>query len=289
VDDDCDGKVDGNDTDCPPTVHTCEQADGNGCNGDMGYGDHCAASDNTGGCSATRFWAWCNRRNSAYPNIWYDYVQGWVTSRCDGVTTDNGQQYDTYSCTSSSNQRYECTTPLVLSFGGQRVRFTSSSTSFAFTPGAPVSSDWVAPETPWLVRDVNGNGRVDDGSELFGSNTRLPDGRVAKDGFEALAALDENHDGVVDAKDPAFSRLLLWRDVNGDKRSSPDELETLSAAGVRALSIRTVDVTRCDTTGNCERGRSAFSFTDATGRAANGAVIDVWLTVGPSEKLVCTR
>lgn len=274
VDDDCDGRVDHHDDDCTPIVHTCESADGPGCNGDPGYGDRCSAADNENGCSATRFHAWCNRRNAEFPNIWDNYVHDWVSSRCDGITAETGTQYSTWYCTSSTNDRYECTTPLVLVFDSAPVKFESSTRAFAFAPGKPVQSDWPSAVTPWLARDVNGNGRIDDGSELFGSNTKTPGG-VAKHGFEALAVLDENRDGVVDAKDPQFASLRVWRDVNGDRVSQPEELTSLASERVQSLSLSFSNQPRCDLRGNCERERSTFSF----GEGRQGSLVDVYLRV----------
>ena len=57
--------------------------------------------------------------------------------------------------------------------------------------------------------DRNGDGVVNDGTELFGDRTPLPDGTTARTGFEALATLDENGDGVVDASDGMFSSLKV--------------------------------------------------------------------------------
>lgn len=278
VDDDCDGRVDGNDFDCPPPVITCESQEGGGCNGDPGYGDHCAPSDNTGGCSPGRFFAWCNRRNPEYPDIWDDWIINWVDSRCDGQVLDDGQNYTKYYCTSSSNTRYECTTPLVLQFlAGAPVTLTRGLSSFAFTPGQSVHSDWPAAATPWLVRDLDGDGRISSGRELFGSDTALASGRTAKHGFEALADLDGNRDGRVDADDPAFTTLRLWADVDGDRRTDPGELTSLAARGVTSLSVRYAVDARCDARGNCERERAGFTFTDASGQARRGEVIDVYL------------
>jgi hypothetical protein len=273
VDDDCDGRVDHSDNDCTPIVRTCEGSDGNGCNGDLGYGDRCAPADNENGCSAERFNAWCNRRNPEFPNIWDDYVHDWVDDRCDGTVSETGGQYSTWVCLSSSNEEFRCTTPLVLSFDDAPVKFEASDKTFAFTPSRPVRSDWPAAVTPWLARDVNGNGRIDDGSELFGSNTKLGNG-VAKHGFEALAALDGNEDGLIDSRDPLFASLLVWRDQNGDRLSQPAELTSLVQNKVTALSLDFADQPRCDERGNCERQRSTFAW---SGR--RGAVVDVYLKV----------
>ncbi|MDX2014901.1 MAG: hypothetical protein SFW67_32190 [Myxococcaceae bacterium] len=272
VDNDCDGRIDGRDFDCPPPVRRCEDVEGGGCNGDLGYGNRCAPSDNTGGCSPSRFHAWCNRRNPAYPNVWDTWIRTWVDARCDGTLSETGGQYSTWVCTSSDNERFECTTPLVVSRDGAPVRFERSAARFAFTPGRPVLTDWPSSETPWLCRDVNGNGRIDDGSELFGSDTRVAGG-TARHGFEALAALDANRDGVIDVKDPAFAELRLWSDLDGDRRSTPEELTTLEAAGLRTLSLGFSVTPRCDGRGNCERERAT-----ATWREGHvGSVVDVYL------------
>ncbi len=278
ADDDCDGRVDHHDPECTPVVHTCESEEGGGCNGDLGYGDHCSAADNQNGCSASRFHAWCNRRNPEFPNVWDNWVHDWVSTRCDGVTDETGTQYSTWFCVSSSNDRFECTTPLVLVFDSAPVKFESTTRAFSFAPGRPVQSDWPAAVTPWLARDVNGNGRIDDGSELFGSNTQTPGG-VAKHGFEALAVLDENGDDVVDAKDPQFASLLVWRDANGDRASQPGELTSLTAERVQSLSLSFTNQPRCDSRGNCERERSSFSF----GGGRQGSLVDVYLRVVSSQ------
>lgn len=278
-DDDCDGRVDHADPDCPPIVHTCEMSDGNGCNGDLGYGDRCSSEDNENGCSPARFNAWCNRRNPNTPTIWDDYIQSWVDSRCDGTLQETGGQYSTWFCRSSNNEEFRCTTPLVFSFDAAPVRFEPGDRTFAFTPGKAVSSDWPSSVMPWLARDVNGNGRIDDGSELFGSNTRLRDG-LARHGFEALAALDSNRDGVIDARDDAFRELIVWRDANGDRKSQRAELTSLAEERVDSIELDFADVPRCDERGNCERQRAGFTFRTADGgRARRGAMIDVWLKI----------
>lgn len=282
-DDDCDGRVDHHDTDCTPIVRTCESSEGGGCNGDPGYGDRCSAADNQNGCSAARFNAWCNRRNPEYPDIWDNWIRNWVDSRCDGTVQETGTQYSTWFCRSSTNEQFECTTPLVLSFDDAKVKYDATSRLFSFQPGNPVQSDWPSAVTPWLVRDVNGNGRIDDGSELFGSNTKTAAG-VAKHGFEALAALDGNGDGTLDAKDPLFISVQVWRDVNGDRRSQPSELTSLAAERVDALSLGFTTEPRCDLGGNCERERSTFTWRRADGAMQQGSVIDVYLRVHRSRR-----
>ena len=45
--------------------------------------------------------------------------------------------------------------------------------------------------------DHNNNGTIDNGSELFGENTITENG-TANTGFEALATIDSNNDGIID-------------------------------------------------------------------------------------------
>lgn len=273
IDDDCDGRPDRADPECPPITHTCEETEGHNCNGDLGYGDHCAPQDNTNGCSAARFHAWCNRRNPELPDIWESWIRSWIDSRCDGAMSSRGTQYVTYSCLDSSNNVFECTTPLVLQFTDAPVRFDVGPGTFEFTPGERVVTDWPAADSPWLVRDLDGDGRITSGRELFGSDTSLRGGRLARHGFEALAALDDNGDGAVDARDSAFGALKTWRDRNRDRVAQRDELRTLAEEGVTSLRTAFRVVPRCDARGNCERERGTFTW------RGTGVVVDVYLRI----------
>jgi hypothetical protein len=170
-----------------------------------------------------------------------------------------------------------CNTPLVLAFEEERVEFTRASGNFDIVGGElSVDTDWVGASTPWLAMDLDGNGAIDDGRELFGSMTELPDGSRARNGFEALAALDADGDGRITAKDPAFAHLVVWRDADQDRRSSARELQPASAAGLVAIDLAYRNVPRC-TGGSCEVERAHFVFRDAAGQQREGAVIDVHL------------
>jgi hypothetical protein len=169
-----------------------------------------------------------------------------------------------------------CNTPLVLAFGPAPVVFTNPAGAFDVAGRETlVTTTWVSSATPWLVFDRNSNGTVDDGAELFGSMTRLPDGQRAQNGFLALEPLDADGDGWITPRDPAFARLALWRDGDQDRVSSPDELSPL-ADSVLALSLADVDRARCFD-GSCERERADFVFLDRAGHEQHGSLIDVTL------------
>ena len=64
--------------------------------------------------------------------------------------------------------------------------------------GFAEKSGWVGKDDGILVRDINNNGTIDNGTELFGNNSVLSSGAKAANGFEALKELDSNKDGIVD-------------------------------------------------------------------------------------------
>jgi len=89
----------------------------------------------------------------------------------------------------------------------------------------------------FLALDRNGNGTIDDGSELFGNATPLPNGQPAPNGFAALAQYDANGDGVIDRNDPIWTALLLWVDRNHDGISQPDELTPVAQSAITSIEL----------------------------------------------------
>jgi hypothetical protein len=165
-----------------------------------------------------------------------------------------------------------CDTPLVVAFEGEAVAFEPSRATFAFQPGLPVNNDWPTAATPWIALDRDGDGAITSGAELFGDAT---EGVEARNGFEALASLDANRDGVIDRRDPAFAKLVLWSDRDGDRRSSPSELRPLAEL-IESLPLAYEVVPRC-ANGNCEGERAAITWRAPDGQPRSGAVIDVYL------------
>ena len=91
------------------------------------------------------------------------------------------------------------------------------------------------------LRDVNGNGAIDSGRELFGDETILTTGpnagSKATHGFTALADLNGNGDALFDASDAQYANLALWRDLNQDGISQANELKTLADSGIQSISL----------------------------------------------------
>lgn len=108
-----------------------------------------------------------------------------------------------------------------------RVRFDADGT------GLPQEWSWITPEAAWLVLDPRRSGRVVSGRQLFGGVTFW---MFWDSGYEALAALDDNHDGQLTGKE--LEGLALWHDANGNGVSDPGEVKPLADYGIVALSDR---------------------------------------------------
>ncbi len=100
---------------------------------------------------------------------------------------------------------------------------------------------WIGPKDGYLALDRNGNGRIDDGGELFTNYMvigRDADGNeiTAENGFVALKSFDTNGDKVIDEQDAVFKQLRVWKDADQDGKSE-GELETLAELGIRSISL----------------------------------------------------
>ncbi len=124
--------------------------------------------------------------------------------------------------------------PLVLDLSGEGINLTEAGKGALFditADGSLDSTAWVRGNTAMLVYDRNGNGVIDNGSELFG------DQNGAAHGFAELARYDGNNDKKIDILDPVFKALKLYRDLNGDGKIDRNELQSLPELGIKALHL----------------------------------------------------
>ncbi len=136
-------------------------------------------------------------------------------------------------------------------------------------------------ENAFLAHDRNGNGQIDNGSELFGNYTPLRSGALAANGFVALAEFDSNHDRVVDARDEAaWQVLLLWTDRNHDGWSTGDELQPIAQSMVIALGTEYRTIRKKDQWGNLFHYMSKSRFRHG-GREHQRTYYDVFLRIEP--------
>ena len=151
------------------------------------------------------------------------------------------------------------------------VRFDLDADGFAEHTG------WVQPDDALLVLDRNANGKIDNGAELFGDHTPTADQPgTAPDGFSALTILDSNQDAILDHQDESFDALRLWRDINQDGRSSPQELTSLAEANIASLRLEPTSATE---TIAGHRVLLESTFTDTQG--GEHAIGDILFEVDP--------
>ncbi|MBS4099479.1 MAG: hypothetical protein KGZ83_21965 [Sulfuricella sp.] len=119
--------------------------------------------------------------------------------------------------------------PLVINFGGPAAQL--GDTKFAFDLDSDGKNDqvsFVGPTSGFIALDKNGDGKVNDGKELFGAQSG--------DGFKELAAYDEDGNGWIDDNDSVFAKLQVWsKDAQGN-----DVLGGLKEYGVGALFLGSV-------------------------------------------------
>ena len=107
---------------------------------------------------------------------------------------------------------------------------------------------WVRPggDEVFLSLDRNGNGIIDDGSELFGVGTPLiMEGCNAPNGFVGLAQYDAlemggNDDGLITNADAIWNELRLWHDINADGISTHSEMLTSEGAEPSLIAFETI-------------------------------------------------
>ena len=130
--------------------------------------------------------------------------------------------------------------PLIFDLDDDGIETISSDNKIMFDhngDGIEYATGWVAKDDALLVRDIDNNGTIDNGTELFGDNTYKKNGNKAEDGFDALADLDSNQDGMINAEDTAFSSLKLWQDQNQDGISQANELTNIVDTGINKINL----------------------------------------------------
>jgi hypothetical protein len=118
--------------------------------------------------------------------------------------------------------------PLAISFNGSAVSLSSSAT-FEFDLNSDGQTELFASlnsNAAFIALDLNSDGSINNGNELFGANSG--------NGFADLAKYDEDRNGFIDSGDSVFDQLLAWNPSSG-------LTSKLADLGVGALYTKSVD------------------------------------------------
>lgn len=137
------------------------------------------------------------------------------------------RSFEEYMETNEAVQFMKMTDPLVINLDGSIPALSDQKFEFDLDQdGVKETISQMSGGSGFLALDLNGDGVINDGSELFGTKSG--------DGFRDLAAYDEDGNGWIDENDAIFDKLLVWtKDEEGK-----DELYTLKESGVGAICLQ---------------------------------------------------
>lgn len=186
------------------------------------------------------------------------------------------------------NGQWFCNSPIVIDPTGEGFFLTDVVHGVYFdlwATGQPARFSWTdaAHGNAWLVLDRNSNGRIDNGSEMFGSATPQPPvtkpGEVPN-GFNALSVYDDvaaggNDDGLIDRHDSIYDQLKLWRDTNHNGISEASELSSLPDSNIKRIDLDYRNSNYVDAFGNAYRLKARVW--DMAGHQGRQFAYDVFL------------
>jgi hypothetical protein len=227
-------------------TYTCGGSPCDGCNSSCNNFAPQNCSGGNGGTSCPDY-ALC-KDYSVFPTDYCTYPQG----GCPENYYSNS-----YCCYSD--------TPILIDAFDEGFHLTnvSKGVNFRILPDqSPYQMSWPDPQwhNGWLALDRNGNGTIDDFTELFGNFTPQPTSSD-RNGYLALALFDQpmnggNANGVIDPGDAVYDQLRIWIDVNHDGVSQPSELHTLRQLGVFKIDLKYQLSRYTDANGNQFRYRA---------------------------------
>jgi len=120
--------------------------------------------------------------------------------------------------------------PLVINYAGQATELTETKFSFDLdSNGTPDQISFVSQGNGFLAVDTDNDGKISNGTELFGPQTG--------DGFNELAPFDEDNNNWIDESDSIFNKLRIWtKDENGN-----DNLFALGQIGIGAIYLGNIE------------------------------------------------
>lgn len=115
--------------------------------------------------------------------------------------------------------------PLIISLDGNMPQLGHDTFSFDIdSDGTKDQISTLKYGSGFLALDINENGKIDDGSELFGTKSG--------NGFKDLSTYDDDKNGWIDENDKIFDKLRIWQ-----KTGSESKLVGLGEVGIGAIFL----------------------------------------------------
>lgn len=202
-----------------------------------GYYDSDSILDLTTSSQPGTFWT-----RQDYQNVTVSETEATRFNSTGSVVTADGRTIDfnismemsrSFMATSeslTSQTQYILTDPLVIQLEDAPETISDQKWYFDIDgDGVEEEISQLARGNGFLALDENGNGKIDDGSELFGTKSG--------NGFKDLSAYDEDGNGWIDENDSVYSKLKIWvKDASGN-----DKLIGLGQADVGAIYLGAAD------------------------------------------------
>ena len=181
-------------------------------------------------------------------NLVYEFEQSYsefessMFTATGSVVTESGQTIDVDFSQYSERNYYEENSmsvemgqvnlkdPLVINLEGQGLELSDEKYQFDLdNDGQKDNVNFATGSSGFLALDLNENGKIDDGSELFGALTG--------NGFAELAKYDEDGNGFIDSGDSVFEKLQFYqKDANGN-----DSLQSVKDLNIGAFYLGSQD------------------------------------------------
>lgn len=183
--------------------------------------------------------------------------------------------------------------PLIINFSGTKeIEFSSLNEGVNFdldNNGFSEKTSWIKNNDGFLAIDLNNDGKINNGGELFGDCFVMPNSQLSSNGFEALKSLDTNGNNKIDnndkpfkaesdesnqtnEKNTLFDELVVWFDNNHNGITDDNEIKSLKDLNVDYIDLNCYsdpynEETAEDTKRNARREETSFVyFTDGTSR-----------------------
>lgn len=159
--------------------------------------------------------------------------------------------------------------PLVVNFNGKAAEL--SSTRFEFDIDSDGSPDQIAllkSDSGYLALDKNSDGKINNGSELFGTKTGQ--------GFNELAAYDEDKNNFIDENDAIYQKLRIWQ----RHEDGSEQLVALGDKNIGAIYLgHTTTPFKLKDTGNQTLGEVTSTGVYVTEQGQVGSIQQIDLSV----------